>query len=85
MRQTLYDSEVELRLALSESPPTVDGLAIDEPKAWECPHCSASIPIDRDPSEGGKFGAAAEELPHDAGCPNRGIKTDWWWRQFGGD
>ena len=73
--------DTHFRIIPSESPPTVDGLAIGEPKWLACECCSARVRID------GPDGhqTAIDDLPHDRTCPQRDVVSRWFREQFGSD
>jgi len=66
------------RIVPSGSPPSVDGLAITEPKFIECAECEARIRID------GPDGhqTAIDDLPHDHDCPQRDVVSQYFREQF---
>jgi hypothetical protein len=53
-----------------------DGYRRGEPKWLACSDCTARVKITRDPSD-----PSVEELPHDSDCPQRTVKSRWWWSQ----
>ena len=61
--------ETHFRFVPSGSPPSVDGLAITEPKFLECTECGARVRID------GPDGhqTTIDNLPHDKKCPQRDV------------
>jgi len=58
--------------------PTVDGLAIGEPKFLECDTCGASVRID------GPDGhqTAIDDLPHDRSCPQRDVVSEYFEERY---
>jgi hypothetical protein len=77
MRATPWDSDTEFRIVTSDSPVSVDGFALGEPKLLECEHCSASALITRDPDDPG-----VDDLSHEKSCPQRFVRSDWFRRQM---
>jgi len=54
------------RVVRSETPVSVDGFKIGEPTGEiECEACGASH-------------LNVDEIPHDEGCPQRFVKSEWW-------
>jgi hypothetical protein len=76
--RSFSDPETEFRIVASETSVDVDGYKLGEPKFLECPYCAACVQITPDPSDPG-----IEELPHATACPQRDVKSEWWWQQFG--
>ena len=72
--RSFADPDTHFRIVESGSPPTVDGLAITEPKYLRCSECGAQVRID------GPDGhqTAVDELPHSRGCSQRDVKSAWW-------
>ena len=76
--RSFSDPETTFEIVGSESPPTVDGLAIGEPKFLECATCGASVRIDG-PDE---HQTAIDDLPHDKECPQRDVVSEWFVTQY---
>jgi len=72
--RSFSDPDTEFKIVKSGSPPTVDGLAITEPKFLRCSECGAQVRIDG--PDGNQ--TSIEELPHDRGCSQRDMKSEWW-------
>ena len=71
-------SDTHFAIVPSGSPPTVDGLAITEPKWLKCSECGARVRID------GPDGhqTTIDNLPHDRDCPQRDVTSRWFREQF---
>lgn len=76
--RSFADPTTEFRIVPSGTPVSEDGYKLGEPKYLECPYCGASVLITRDPSDPG-----IEELPHASTCPQRDVKSEYWWQRFG--
>lgn len=76
--RSFADPGTHFRIIPSGSPPSVDGLAISEPKFLECDECGAQVRIDG-PDEAQ---TTIDDLPHDRGCPQRGVVSEWWESQY---
>lgn len=78
--RSFADSGTHFAIVSSGSPPTVDGLAISEPKWLECDECGARVRID------GPDGhqTAIDELPHSRDCSQRDVKSVWWMDHYTG-
>jgi len=76
--RSFADSETHFEIVPSGSPPSVDGLAITEPKYLRCSECGAQVRID------GPDGTQTtiDDLPHDRGCPQRDVVSEWWEQQY---
>jgi len=76
--RSFSDPETTFAIVGSESPPTVDGLAIGEPKFLECDTCGASVRID------GPDGhqTAIDDLPHDRSCPQRDVVSEYFEERY---
>ena len=70
--------ETHFRIVESGSPPTVDGLAITEPKFLECAECGAQALIDG--PDGHK--TTIDNLPHDRNCSQRDVVSRYFEEQF---
>jgi len=70
--------ETHFRIEQSGSPPSVDGLAITEPKHLICDECGAKVRID------GPDGhqTAIDDLPHDHDCPQRDVVSRYYQDRF---
>lgn len=70
--------ETEFAIVPSGSPPTVDGLAISEPKYLRCERCGAQVRID------GPDGhqTTIDNLPHDRDCPQRDVVSEYFEERF---
>jgi hypothetical protein len=70
--------DTEFRIVPSGSPPSVDGLAITEPKFLECTECGARVRLD------GPDGhqTTVDNLPHDRGCPQRDVVSQWFEEKY---
>lgn len=76
MTPTPWDAETEYAIERSDSPITVDGYKIGEPKRLVCEACGASVLLTEEPSAG------VDDLPHDKRCSQRWARSEWWRRQF---
>ncbi len=65
--RSFADSETHFAIVPSGSPPSVDGLAISEPKFLQCSTCDAQVRIDG-PEE---HTTTIDNLPHERDCPQR--------------
>ncbi|GAA0539495.1 hypothetical protein ABNG02_15815 [Halorubrum ejinorense] len=76
--RSFADRETHFRIVPSGSPPSVDGLAITEPKFIECTECEARVRID------GPDGhqTTIDNLPHDRDCPQRDVVSQYYRDQF---
>ena len=70
--------ETHFAIVPSGSPPTVDGLAITEPKFLECTECGARVRID--PAE--ETQTTIDNLPHGRDCPQRDVVSRYFEEQF---
>jgi len=70
--------ETEFEIVESGTPPSVDGLAITEPKYLECAECGARVRID------GPDGhqTTIDNLPHDKSCPQRDVVSRYFEDKF---
>ena len=76
--RSFSDPETEFKIVPSGSPPSVDGLAITEPKYLRCTECEAQVRID------GPDGhqTSIEELGHSRDCSQRAVVSEWWEETF---
>lgn len=76
--RSFADPDTEFHIEPSDSPVSVDGVALGAPKYLECAHCSAQIRID------GPNGhqAAIDDLPHDHDCDQRDVVSRYYIRKF---
>lgn len=64
--RSFSDPETHFRLLTSETPVTVDGVALGAPTGEvECEEC-------------GRSAAAPEYIPHKEGCEQRDVRSEWW-------
>ena len=70
--------QTHFEIVPSGSPPSVDGLAITEPKWLECDDCGARVRID------GPDGhqTTIDNLPHDRDCSQRDVTSRYYTEQF---
>lgn len=70
--------ETHFRIIQSGSPPSVDGLAITEPKYIECIECGARVRID------GPDGhtTTIDNLPHERDCGQRDVVSRYYVERF---
>jgi len=70
--------ETEFRIVESGTPPSVDGLAITEPKWLECVACGARVRID------GPDGhqTTIDNLPHERRCEQRDVVSEYYLERF---
>lgn len=70
--------DTHFRIEESGSPPSVDGLAITEPKYLVCDACGAKVRID------GPDGhqTAIDDLPHDHDCSQRDVVSQYYEQQY---
>lgn len=73
MSQSPFDPDTEFIIRPSDSPVSVDGYAMGEPKQLSCAYCSATVQITEDPTDPG-----VDDLNHDSDCPQRFCRSDWW-------
>ena len=76
--RSFADRETHFKIVESGTPPSVDGLAITEPKYLECAECGAQVRIDG--PDGHQI--AIDELPHSRDCAQRDTKSEWWIDQY---
>lgn len=71
--------ETHFRIVPSGSPPSVDGLAITEPKFLRCTECGRQVRID------GPDGhqTTIDNLPHNRGCSQRDVVSRYFEERFG--
>jgi len=67
--RSFADSETHFTIVASGSPPSVDGLAITEPKYLQCSTCDAQVRIDG-PEQ---HTTTIDNLPHERDCPQRDV------------
>ena len=70
--------KTHFRIVQSGSPPSVDGLAITEPKFLECAECGARICIDGPDSHT----TTIDNLPHERDCSQRGVVSQYFEETF---
>lgn len=66
-----FDPDTEYYLLHSDTPRSVDGYRVGEPKALVCAVCWAWVELTEDPSPG------IDDLPHSADCPQRFVRSRW--------
>jgi len=76
--RSFADSETHFKIVPSGSPPTVDGLAISEPKFLRCVECGAQVRIDG-PEE---TQTTIDDLPHDRNCSQRDVVSRYFEERF---
>lgn len=76
--QSFSDPETHFRIERSQTPVTVDGYKINEPKWLVCSSCEAAVILTEEPSPG------IDELQHEPSCPQRFVKSQFWEQQFEG-
>ena len=76
--RSFADPETHFKIVPSGSPPSVDGLAISEPKYLACAECGARVRIDG-PDE---HDTAVDDLPHDHNCPQRDVVSRYFEETF---
>jgi hypothetical protein len=76
--RSFADAETHFRIVPSGSPPTVDRLAISEPKFLECDACGARVRIDG-PDE---TQTTIDNLPHDRDCQQRDVTSEYYVDRF---
>jgi hypothetical protein len=74
--RSFADPDTEFEIETAESSEGWDGVRNGEPVRMRCPKCGATLPITRDPS------ASIEELPHEPGCEQRGVVSEYWEETF---
>lgn len=76
--RSFADPETEFEIVESGTPPSVDGLAITEPKYLKCVKCGAQVRID------GPDGhqTTIDNLPHDKDCPQRDVVSQYFEETF---
>lgn len=67
-----FDAATVYEIRRSDSPITVDGYKIGEPKRLRCAECGASVLLTPDPSAG------VDDLQHDPDCSQRWARSEWW-------
>lgn len=76
--RSFSDPETEFEIIKSGTPPSVDGLAITEPKWLECAECNARVRIDG--PEGQQ--TTIDNLPHDKNCSQRDVVSRYFEEKF---
>ena len=76
--RSFADPETHFAIVPSDSPVTVDGYAMGEPKLLECDECGAQVLIDA-PDE---TQTTIDNLPHDRDCPQRGVASRYYEDRF---
>lgn len=76
--RSFADPETTFRIEESGTPPSVDGLAITEPKWLVCEECGAKVRIDG--PEGHQ--TTIDNLPHDKDCPQRDVVSRYFEQQY---
>lgn len=76
--RSFADPDTHFEIVPSTTPPSVDGLAIDEPKFLQCCSCGAKVRID----EGNRHRTAIDNLPHDRDCPQRDVVSRYYEELF---
>ncbi|GAB7010435.1 hypothetical protein [Halorubrum trueperi] len=76
--RSFSEPKTHFEIVPSGSPPSVDGLAISEPKYLQCSECGARVRIDG--PEGHK--TTIDNLPHDRDCPQRGVASRYYEERF---
>jgi len=76
--RSFSDPQTHFEIVPSGTPPSVDGLAITEPKYLRCSECGAQVRIDG-PDE---MQTTIDDLPHDRGCSQRDVVSEWWEEQY---
>ena len=76
--RSFADPGTHFEIVPSGSPPSVDGLAITEPKWLQCATCDAKVRID------GPDGhqTTIDNLPHDRDCPQRDVVSEYFEERF---
>ena len=70
--------ETHFRIIQSGSPPSVDGLAITEPKYIDCIECGARVRIDGPESHT----TTIDNLPHERDCGQRDVVSRYYVERF---
>lgn len=70
------DPDVEYEIQRSETPVSVDGYKLGEPKWFACAECGARVLLTEEPSPG------LDELQHEPDCSQRFARTEWWREHF---
>lgn len=74
--KSFSDPSTHFRILRSDTPVSVDGFKIGEPKLLECEECGARVLITEEPSPG------IDELQHEPSCPQRWVRSKWWRTTF---
>ena len=72
--RSFADPDTHFRIEESGSPPSVDGMAIHEPKWLVCDECDARVIIDG--ADGHQ--TTIDNLPHARSCSQRAVTSEWW-------
>ncbi|MFW5905614.1 MAG: hypothetical protein ACOCUO_02080 [archaeon] len=70
------DPETHFEIITSDSPVTVDGYALGEPKQLRCEECGATVILTEQPTPG------VDELQHRKDCSQRWTRSQWWAEHF---
>lgn len=66
MSESFASPDTHFHVITSDTPPSVDGFAIGEPTGEiRCCECGATH-------------LNVDEIPHDAGCSQRFVRSRWW-------
>lgn len=76
--RSFADRDTHFRIELSGTPPSVDGLSIQEPKYMVCDECDARVRID----EADKHQTAIDNLPHTTGCDQRDVISVYYMEKY---
>jgi len=76
--RSFADRDTHFAIVPSGSPPSVDGLAITEPKFLRCTECDAQVRIDG--PEG--HTTTIDNLPHERDCPQRDVVSRYFEERF---
>jgi len=76
--ESFTDPSTHFRIEESGSPPSVDGMAIHEPKWLICDECGARVIIDG----AEETQTTIDNLPHDADCPQRATTSRYYAKTF---
>ena len=76
--RSFADAETVFAIVASESPVSVDGYAMGEPKRLVCDECDAHALLD------GPDGhqTTIDNLPHDRTCSQRGVASRYYEKRF---
>lgn len=73
---TPWDPETRYAIVESDSPVSVDGYALGEPKRLVCDECGASVELTRERSPG------VDYLRHEPDCPQFEARSQWFREHF---